>query len=302
MRLVLSAIEEVIDGVAVGEHDTVISPFVAQDVDEQAVAGAAGLALEALVGAHHLAHIAFLHQCLEGRKIGLPEVAVGGFHIHRVAQGLGAAMNCVMLGAGMRFVEHLVACSCNTGGLLHAQHGLYAKHSIQKGVLAARLLSASPTWVTEDVHVRTPERQFRIARIVHLAHTHMLHAVVGAVPVGACFVADLREYIVDQLLAEGCRHSDGLRIDGVASLAHTVTGLAPPVIAGNAQAVDRYRLVHHQSHLLFSGQHTQQTLYSLRPRQLWVLPGVLGLSRHTVCAHDDGDSRHDNCFLHTVSV
>ena len=101
VSLVLAAVEEVVDGVAVGEHDGVVAPLVAQDVDEQAVAGAAGLALEALVCAHHLTHVGLLHQGLEGGEVGLPEVAVGGLHVHRVAQRLRAAVHGVVLGAGV---------------------------------------------------------------------------------------------------------------------------------------------------------------------------------------------------------
>ena len=73
--LVLPLVVEVVDGVAVGEHDGVVAPFAAQDVHEQTVAGAAGLALITVVGTHHLAHITFLHQSLEGGEVGLPQVA-----------------------------------------------------------------------------------------------------------------------------------------------------------------------------------------------------------------------------------
>ena len=101
MSLMLSAVKEIVDGIAVGEHNGVVAPFVAQDVDEQAVAGAAGLALEALVGAHHLAHVGFLHQRLEGGQIGLPKVAVRRVHVHRVAQGLWSAMHGIVLRTGV---------------------------------------------------------------------------------------------------------------------------------------------------------------------------------------------------------
>ena len=101
MRLVLATVEEVVDGVAVGEHDGIVAPLVAQDVDEQTVAGAAGLTLETLVGAHHLAYVGFLHEGLEGGEVGLPEVAVGGLDVHGVAQGLRTAVDGVVLGTGV---------------------------------------------------------------------------------------------------------------------------------------------------------------------------------------------------------
>ena len=117
--LMLSTVEEVVDGVAVGDDEAVVAPLVAQDVDEQAVAGAAGASLEALVGAHHLAHMGLLHQGLEGGQVGLPQVAVRRVDVHRVAQGLGAAVHGVVLGTGVGLqVVRVVA--------LHAQDGLHA--------------------------------------------------------------------------------------------------------------------------------------------------------------------------------
>ena len=164
--------------------------------------------------------------------------------------------------------------------LLHAQHGLHTQYGVQVGVLATRLLSASPPRVAEDVDVRTPEGQLRIARIVRHPHRYVVQlrvVMVGTVPVGTCLVRNLREHVVHQLLAEGCSQSDGLGIDGIVHLAHTVTGLAPPVVRRYAQPVDRYALVHHQPHLLFRCQHAQQVLYALGTRQLRVLPGILVL-------------------------
>ena len=231
--LVLSFIIEIVDGVAVGEHNSIVAPLVAQDVNEQTVAGTTGLALKTLVGTHHLADIGFLDQCLEGWQIGLPQVTVRRFHIHRVAQGLWTTVYGIVLGTGVG-LEILVVVA------LHAQDGLHAQYGIHVGVLTAGLLTTSPARVAENVNVRTPERQLRIARIVGHALWHVEQlgvVVVGAVPVGTGLVADLRENIIDQLRIKGCRHTDGLWIDGVATLAYTVTSLAPPVVTGDAESV-----------------------------------------------------------------
>ena len=77
MGLVLPFVIEVVDGIAVGQHNAVEAPFATQDVDQQAVAGATGDSLVAVVGTHDLAHVALLHQCLEGGQIGLPQIAHG---------------------------------------------------------------------------------------------------------------------------------------------------------------------------------------------------------------------------------
>ena len=234
--LMLTSVIEVVDGVAVGEYDGIVAPLVTQDVDEQTVACTARLALKTLIGTHHLTNVRLLHQCLEGRQIGFPQVAVGGLHIHRVAQGLRTTVYGIVLGTGVGLEIAVVVA-------LHTQNGLHTQHSIHIGVLTAGLLSTSPAWVTEDVDIRTPERQLRIARIVGhtLWHIEQLRiVVVGAVPVGTGLIAHLREDVIHQLGVESCRHTDGLRIDRIASLAHTVTSLAPPVVRRNAQAVNRY--------------------------------------------------------------
>ena len=294
MRLVLAFIIEIVDGVTVSKHDGIVTPLVAQDVDEQTVAGTTGLALKTLIGTHHLANIGFLDQCLEGRQIGLPQVTIGRFYIHGMAQGLRTTVYGIVLGTGMG-LEILVVVA------LHTQYGLYSQHSIQIRILATCLLSTSPTRVTEDIDVRTPEGQLRIAWVVGhtLWHVEQLGVVVvSTVPVGTGLVRYLREDIIYQLFAESSSQTNGLRIDGIATLAHTVTSLTPPVIRRNTQTVDANALVHHQTHLLFRCQHSQQALYTLCTRQIRILPCILVLGtyrcRRKPCEHKE--SKNSFCF------
>ena len=74
MSTVVVGTVEIVDGAAVGNDYSAESPFVAEDVLEQPVAGAAGLALIPVVCAHHFLHVAFLDDHPEGGEIGLPEV------------------------------------------------------------------------------------------------------------------------------------------------------------------------------------------------------------------------------------
>ena len=76
---------EVVDGAAVGHHYAAESPLVAEDVLEQPVAGAAGLALIAVVCAHDFLDISVLDDGLECGKVGLPEVAHGDGYVESVA-------------------------------------------------------------------------------------------------------------------------------------------------------------------------------------------------------------------------
>ena len=96
-------------------------------------------------------------------------------------------MHGVVLGTGMG-LEILAVIA------LHTENGLHAKYGVQVGVFTTSLLSASPSWVAEDIHIRTPESQFWIARIVGDTHRHVEQLgviVVSSVPIGTRFIRDL---------------------------------------------------------------------------------------------------------------
>ena len=137
---------------------------------------------------------------------------------------------------------------------LHTQYGLYTQYGIQVGVFSASFLTASPTGITEDVYVRTPESQLRIARVINNSHGYVEYIMVRTVPIGSCFVRYGREYIVNQLLIESSCHTDRLRIYGISILAYTMTSFAPPVVRRNAETVYRYGFIHHQSHFFFRSE------------------------------------------------
>ena len=154
---------EVVDSVAVGQYDALIAPLVAQDILKQALRRAARLTLIAVVGAHHLLDITVNHQGLEGRKISLPEIPHRNGCVKGMAQRLRTAVDGIVLCAGVG-LEILVIVA------LHTEDGLKAQHRGQIRVLTVGLLAAAPPRVTEDVDIRTPEAQFRVARII--GHTH----------------------------------------------------------------------------------------------------------------------------------
>ena len=140
-----------------------------------------------------------------------------------MTQRLGTAMHCIMLRAGVGLeVTVMVA--------LHSQYSLHAKYGIEVRVFSAGLLATSPSRITEDVHIRTPECKLRIARVIYDSHRYVEDIVVRAVPVCACFVRNCREYVIDHFSIEGGCHSDRLRINCVAILSYTVTCFAPPVV------------------------------------------------------------------------
>ena len=139
-------------------------------------------------------------------------------------------MNGVVLGASVGLEISAVV-------TLHTQHGLNSQYGVKVGILAARFLTAPPTGIAEYVYVGAPERKLWIPRIVDHAHWHVEDVVVRAVPVSAGLVAHLRKHVEHQLGVECSGHADGLRIYRVSILSHSMTSLAPPVVARNAQTV-----------------------------------------------------------------
>ena len=92
---------EVAHGTTVAHHEVLESPLVAQDLLEQTGRTAAGIVVQTLVGTHHLSYLGILHQGLEGRHVGLPEVAHGYIiKICRVACVFRTAVYGIVLGTG----------------------------------------------------------------------------------------------------------------------------------------------------------------------------------------------------------
>ena len=60
---------------------------------------AAGVAVDALIGTHHLSHLSILYQCLEGWQVSFPQVALGQvFDVERMTVPFRTAMYGKVLG------------------------------------------------------------------------------------------------------------------------------------------------------------------------------------------------------------
>ena len=254
---VVPAGQEIAYGTAVAGDDAIEAPLLAQYLLLVAGLGAAGLSVDALVGAHHLGHLALLDEGLEGGQIGLPEVALREvLHIELMTVPLRAAMHGEVLGAGEElFVAGVsrvfwvfrvirvfgffrVIRGFRTGKPLAAiRHALQPPHhgeahpGCQVGVFAVGLLSASPAWVAEDVDVGCPEGEALVALDVAGAF--------GLTGLYAGLVADGSEDAVEKGIVKRSRHAhcDG-EYGGEAVAADPVESLVPPLELGNAQAGD----------------------------------------------------------------
>ena len=242
VSLMVSLHPQVVDGPAVRHHHSVESPFIPQNLHQQAVASAAGLSLEAVVGTHHFLYMRFLHQILEGRQVGFPQVARGDvFGVELVTVPFRARMHGKVLGAGVQLVIAGVF-----RPLQSAHHG-HAHLPCQVRVFPIGFLSASPARVAEYVYVRCPEGQPLIAL------QSAAFAEFGGF--GPCLVGYGGEHLVQQAVVKRGRHADGLRIDrGESRAGHAVKCLVPPVVCLDAQPRNGRRSVLHQCGLLLQGQ------------------------------------------------
>ena len=166
--------QEVANGSAVAGNQSLKSPFVAQDLLLIAALGTTSLSVNTLVGTHHLCHLAFLHQCLEGRQIGLPKVTLGQIlDVKGMAVPLRSAVYGKVLGTSQQLTvfadTQVFTIIANT-----LQSTYYGQSHLrgQIGIFAVGLLSASPARITEDVDVGGPKRQtlvaFNVARALSL--------------------------------------------------------------------------------------------------------------------------------------
>ena len=272
---------EIGHGTAVAHHQVFESPFIAQDLLQQTGVAAAGVVVETLVGAHHFAHLRILHQGLEGRHVGLPQVAgrdVG--QVDGVAAPFGSAVHGIMLGAGPEFTVFGVF------GTLQTTNHRTAHHTGQIGVLAVGLLASAPTRVAEDVHIGRPYRQ----TVEFLILTAIEHAVVV---LGAELCARGIENAVEQVGVERRGHAHWFgKHRHVAHVGSAMERLAPPEELADAQTGDCRTLVEHQLCFLLDGESAAQVFGPLLGTQTGVLVGV-GLAEGAEAAsrHQDGNEQ-----------
>ena len=187
-------IKEVVDCPAVARHQSLESPFLAQDVVEQTRVSATRFTVETVVGTHNLLHISFLHQCLEGRQVGLPQITFWEqFEVEAVTVVFRTAMYSKVLGTCQEFSVLSFTSIFNVSVTLCTLQTTYYGQSHlggQVGVFTVGLLSASPAGITEDVDVGCPERQALI-----LSDASILSCDVV---LGSCFIAGSQECLFHQ--------------------------------------------------------------------------------------------------------
>ncbi len=239
---------KIIHSPAVAHHHAVEFPLVAQNLLKQTCIAATGLAVQTLVGAHHLCHMAVLHQRFKSRKVRFPEIAQRQrIDVHAVSAPLRPAVNSKMLGAGQQLFILLVPRS------LQSAHDCQAHARSQIRVFAVSFLAASPARVAENVDVRCPKRDALV--------DFRMSLVSGYVVLGPRLGAHHVETLMHQCVVPrgSQRHRNG-KDGGLTVTAHTVQCLAPPVEFRNAKSRDGLRLVLQQTHLFLQHEASAQIL------------------------------------------
>ena len=150
--------EKVVNGTAVTGYDTLESPFVALDALQITGVATTRLTVDALICAHDFLHIALLDKCLEGWQIGLPKVTLGKFlNVDLMTVPFRSAVDSIVFGTGKEFLVTAVTRSFFEILSLETIHDSQSHPRRQIGVFTVCFLSASPSGVTEDVDVGTPE-------------------------------------------------------------------------------------------------------------------------------------------------
>ena len=217
---------EVPDRPAVRDEVALEAPLAAQ-LAHQRAARAAGLAVRAVVGAHHGLDLRLLHERAEGGQIGLLHVLRRSDGVEAVTQGLGSAVDGEVLGAGRRFERFALS--------LQAAHEGAAEPGGQIRVLPVGLVAAAPAGIAENIDVGRPHRQPVIDVSVSLGREGVVF--------GAGLVGDRGGDLFQQLVVEHRGHADGLReARGRAAARQTVQRLVPPVVGGDAQTLDGGRV------------------------------------------------------------
>ena len=219
------------DHVRVGARGAAKAPLLAEDLLQEGRAGAARLAVGAVIGAHHRHRPALAHAGLKVGQVGQAQVALAGDGIKGVPVGLGAAVHGIVLGRGHQFqVPVIVALEPLDKGHAHPRR--------EVGALAIGLHPAPPARVPKNVDVGCPKGQPGI----DLADAASQRLVV----LGPRLVRDGRRDAAHQVDVPGGGQADGLREHGgYACPPHAVQALVPPVVLRDAQPLDRRGIVDH---------------------------------------------------------
>jgi hypothetical protein len=162
---------------------------------------------------------------------------------------LRTAMDREMLQTCMELVILLVRIA------LEAVNNGTAHHCGQIWIFSVCLLAASPTWVTEDVDVRSPDGKTMItAHAFFITSDAELDSLLGRSDV---------EHLFEKFIIPASRHSDSLRKHSRETVTcRTMKSFVPPIVLADAELRDLRRIIVHEHDLLLYGKSSEKVFCS----------------------------------------
>ena len=251
---------EIVDSSTIGSNQSLESPFFSENLALKLGIGAARSTIYTLIGTHHLSHMSILYQRLESREISLPQIPGWQIlQIEDVAIPLRTAMHGEMLGTSqcldilgsLRLIRSQNTRSRQRLAVerlsLQAIHHSKSHTCGEIRIFAISLLSASPSRITEDIDIRSPEAQTLISLYITRLLRHLR--------LGSRLIAYGSKHLIEQGIIPGRSHVHGDRENrGISVACHTMQRLVPPLKLRDTQSGDGRRSIHHQLRLLLQGQ------------------------------------------------
>src|SRR6187402_3552711 len=146
---------KVVNRAAVRRHKATKAPVAAQNLLEKHIAGARGLAVDGVVGAHDGVRLAFDNRRTKSGKVRIPEIVLAYVDVEAMASALRSAVDGKVLRRRNRTeVRGVIALDAANEGRPHAGG--------KKRIFSVRLLATSPSRIAKDIDIRRPDRQAKV--------------------------------------------------------------------------------------------------------------------------------------------
>ena len=159
-----------------------------------------------------------------------------------MASPFWSAMNCIVLGTSPELAVFRILRS-----LQSAHHG--TSHSGgQVRILTIGFLSTTPSRITEDIDVWSPDRE-------SMETGYISPLLLQFIPFGTHLIRCCIKDSIHHSVVKRCCHSDRFRKDGyISHVRHTMQRLAPPLESLDSQSRNSRRIIQHQRSFLFQGE------------------------------------------------
>ena len=241
--MMVTFLKEIADSTTVRNYQSIVLPFIAKDLTQQARVTTTWLTIKPLIGTHHFTYIAYRCERFECRKIGLPQIALRQiFKIEDMTVPFRTRVDGEMLDArkgliimwllSQRFQVLLPRLS------LKSIDNRNTHSARQIRILTIGFHATSPTRVAENIDIRCPYTHTLVPTdITTIAcHVSLCH----------CLSADYCKNLIKQSIIKRSCHACVFRKDRGKTIAgNTMQTLAPPFKLRNTQPGNGRRTIAH---------------------------------------------------------